>query len=60
MVLPGMLVRLRKRWVIMVVVDTAADSVRCIWYEKGKRKSAVFCTKELIVVEAGYNHLSYS
>lgn len=58
----GMQVRLRKRRVIMIVTGVTSDKsqVHCSWYESGKLKQQAFRTEELIVIEAGYNHLSFT
>lgn len=62
MFMPGMRVRLRKRRIIMVVCRGISDSglVSCCWYENGKRKRQDFCVEDLMVIEAGYNYLSFT
>lgn len=58
---PGMLVRVRKQRAIMVVSRVTSDrgQVHCSWYESGKLMQQVFRTEELIVIEAGYQYLSF-
>jgi uncharacterized protein YodC (DUF2158 family) len=62
MFMPGMLVRLRNRRVIMVISGTTSDKgwVHCCWYERGELKRQSFCAGELTVIEAGYNYLSFT
>jgi uncharacterized protein YodC (DUF2158 family) len=60
MLMPGMLVRSHKRREIMIVSGKISSRVYCCWYENGKRKWQFFSAEELIVIEAGYSHLSFT
>lgn len=60
MLMLGMLVRSHKRREIMVVSGKFSSRIYCCWYESGKRKWQFFSAEELIVIEAGYSHLSFT
>jgi uncharacterized protein YodC (DUF2158 family) len=60
MFMPGMLVRLPKQRRVMVVTNATADRICCSWYEQNRLKSEVFKAEQLVIIDAGSNHLSYT
>lgn len=59
MLMPGMIVRRKKRHIILTVIDTSGGKVTCGWSQKGKFYKRSFNENSLIALTTSFQDVAF-